>query len=120
MLSSNGGDCEDFSLAKYFTLRALGVADKKLNLTYVKALNLNQAHMVLTYYPSPGAEPLILDNLIQEIRPASRRQDLLPVYSFNGSGLWVAKNRSRGKKVGSSDRLKKWKNILQRLPDGLQ
>ncbi len=118
-LASDGGDCEDFSLAKYFTLMALGFAEQKLNLTYVKALELNQAHMVLTYYSSPGAEPLVLDNLIQEIRPASQRKDLLPVYSFNGSSLWIAKERGRGKMVGSSDRLKKWKGVLQRMPEGL-
>lgn len=118
-IASDGGDCEDFSLAKYFTLKALGVSEKKLNLTYVKALELNQAHMVLTYYSSPAAEPLILDNLIQEIRPASQRKDLMPVYSFNGIGLWIAKKRGRGQMVGSSDRLEKWQGVLQRMPDGL-
>ncbi|MBU1138091.1 MAG: transglutaminase-like cysteine peptidase [Proteobacteria bacterium] len=119
-IASDGGDCEDFSLAKYFTLKALGVSEKKLNLTYVKALELNQAHMVLTYYSSPAAEPLILDNLIQEIRPASQRKDLMPVYSFNGLGLWIAKERGQGQMVGSSDRLTKWQGVLQRMPDGLQ
>ena len=49
-LASDGGDCEDFALAKYFTLKMLGVPEKKLNLTYVKAWKLNQSHMVLTYY----------------------------------------------------------------------
>ncbi len=119
-LASNGGDCEDFSLAKYFTLKALGVSEKKLNLTYVKAVKLNQAHMVLTYYSSPAAEPLVLDNLVQDIRPASQRKDLVPVYSFNGLGLWIAKERGRGQMVGSSDRLTKWQGVLQRMPDGLQ
>ncbi len=119
-ISSRGGDCEDFSIAKYFTLRALGVAESRLNITYVKALKLNQAHMVLTYYERPGAEPLIIDNLIDDILPASQRRDLLPVYSFNASGLWLAKQRGRGKKVGSSSRLARWKSMLQRLPDELQ
>jgi predicted transglutaminase-like cysteine proteinase len=118
-LSTNGGDCEDFSLAKYFTLKALGVDESKLNLTYVKALELNQAHMVLTYYATPRAEPLVLDNLIQDIRPASKRRDLLPVYSFNGSGLWLAKVRGKGQRVGDSDRLKLWQDLLKRMPEGL-
>jgi predicted transglutaminase-like cysteine proteinase len=87
-LTSNGGDCEDLSIAKYFALRELGVADERLRLTYVKALDINQAHMVLTYFPAPDADPLVLDNLIGEIRPAVERPDLLPVYSFNGDGLW--------------------------------
>jgi predicted transglutaminase-like cysteine proteinase len=118
-IASDGGDCEDFSLAKYFTLKAMGVQESKLNLTYVKALSLNQSHMVLTYYEKPGAEPLVLDNLIGEIKPASKRTDLLPVYSFNGSGLWIAKQRGKGQLVGKSDRLSRWQELLDRMPQGL-
>ena len=118
-LASGGGDCEDFSLAKYFTLKKIGVDETKLNMTYVKAIKLRQAHMVLTYYETPAAEPLVLDNLIGTIEPASKRLDLLPVYSFNGVGLWLAKARGKGKMVGESDRLKRWQDLLQRLPEGL-
>lgn len=118
-LGSDGGDCEDFALAKYFTLVALGVPEEKLNLTYVKALRLNQHHMVLTYFSEPGAEPLVLDNLVKEVLPASQRSDLLPIYSFNGTGLWLAKQQKRGKLVGSSNRLKLWQDVLQRLPEGM-
>lgn len=118
-LASGGGDCEDFALAKYFTLKAIGVAEKRLNMTYVKALTLNQAHMVVTYHSTPAAVPLVLDNLVANIEPATKRKDLLPVYSFNGSGLWLAKSRSRGQLVGKSDRLKRWQDLLQRMPEGL-
>lgn len=118
-IASDGGDCEDFSVAKYFTLKAMGIQESKLNLTYVKALSLNQSHMVLTYYEKPGAEPLVLDNLIGEIKPASKRTDLLPVYSFNGSGLWIAKQRGKGQLVGKSDRLSRWQELLDRMPQGL-
>jgi len=118
-LASDGGDCEDFSLAKYFTLKAMGVNEGRLNLTYVKALDLNQAHMVLTYFEVPGEEPLVLDNLINDIKPASQRTDLLPVYSFNGSGLWIAKMRGRGQLIGKSDRLSRWTDLLARMPEGL-
>jgi predicted transglutaminase-like cysteine proteinase len=119
MLATNGGDCEDFSIAKYFTLKLMGMSDKKLNMTYVKALKLNQAHMVVTYYEKPGAEPLVLDNIDKTIKPASQRKDLLPVYSFNGTNLWIAKQRGKGKMVGSSERLGRWKNLLERMPEGL-
>lgn len=115
-LASDGGDCEDFALAKYFTLKMLGVSEKKLNMTYVKAWKLDQAHMVLTYYTTPGAEPLVLDNLINTIKPATQRSDLIPVYSFNGSGLWQAQERGRGNLVGKSDRLKLWNDLLARMP----
>lgn len=119
LLASNGGDCEDFSIGKYFTLKVMGISEEKLNMTYVKALRLNQAHMVITYYEKPGAEPLVLDNLNKLIKPASQRKDLLPVYSFNGTSLWIAKQRGKGKMVGSSDRLGQWKNLLERMPKGL-
>ena len=119
-LISLGGDCEDFSIAKYFTLKAMGIPESKLNLTYVKALRLNQHHMVMTYYRKPGAEPLVLDNLVGVILPASQRTDLLPIYSFNGSALWLAKQRGRGKLVGSSSRLKRWQELLQRMPVGIR
>ena len=118
-LASGGGDCEDFALAKYFTLKVLGIAEEKMNLTYVKAWQINQAHMVITYYQSPGGVPLVLDNLQGAILPADKRPDLLPVYSFNGSGLWLAKERGRGKLVGKSDRLKLWNDLLARMPAGL-
>lgn len=116
-LSTDGGDCEDFSIAKYFTLRALGVPDEKLRITYVKETVIyNQAHMVLAYFPSPDAEPVVLDNINPTILPASRRTDLIPVYSFNGSGLWLAKEQSgRGQSVGGSDRIGHWRDLQARL-----
>lgn len=116
-LGTQGGDCEDFTIAKYFTLKAMGVDEEKLNLTYVKALNLNVHHMVLTYFSSPDAEPLVLDNLISDIKSASHRADLAPIYSFNGTGLWLAKQRGRGKLAGSSSRLQRWQDLIQRMSE---
>ncbi len=118
-LASGGGDCEDFAIAKYFTLKYLGIAEDRMRLTYVKALDLNQAHMVLAYYPAASDEPLILDNLISEILPASSRKDLLPVYSFNGDGLWLAKERGAGRLVGKSDRLSRWQALHKRMREAV-
>lgn len=115
MLATNGGDCEDFSIAKYFTLVEMGVPVNRLKITYVKALSLNQAHMVLTYYPTPGSIPLVLDNLIPEIKSASERRDLVPVYSFNGEGLWLAKELGLGRNVGKSDRVGLWRSLTARI-----
>lgn len=75
-LGSNAGDCEDFTIAKYFSLLELGVSDKKLRLVYVKAITLNQFHMVLAYYSKPSAEPILLDNIDPEIKKASKTQGL--------------------------------------------
>ena len=114
-LITNGGDCEDFSIAKYYTLRQVGVPIEKLSIAYVKALRLNQAHMVLTYYPKPSATPLVLDNLIGEIKPANRRTDLQHVYSFNADNLWLSKKGKRSTLVGTSDQLKPWVQLQSRM-----
>lgn len=114
-LAIGAGDCEDFALAKYFTLTALGVEESRLRLTYVKALKLNQAHMVLTYYAEPDAIPWVLDNLDPGIKPATDRDDLVPVYSFNGMGLWLARQRGQGKPAGGSERLPLWRDMLERM-----
>lgn len=111
----NGGDCEDFSIAKYFTLLQLGVDEDKLRITMVKATTVNQYHMVLAYYATPGSIPLVLDNLDREIKLATQRNDLLPVYSFNGKQLWLNKEKGRGVLAGSSSRLKKWNDLKHRL-----
>jgi predicted transglutaminase-like cysteine proteinase len=114
-LARGQGDCEDYSIAKYFTLKELGVSEKKMRITYVKALKLNQAHMVLTYYSSPRDIPVVLDNLITDIKLATKRTDLMPVYSFNGMGLWIAKARGNGKRVGNANKLNLWEELTQRM-----
>lgn len=112
-LGSNAGDCEDFTIAKYFSLLELGVSDKKLRLVYVKAITLNQFHMVLAYYSTPSAEPVLLDNIDPEIKRASKRRDLLPIYSFNGKNLWLMKSK-KGQLAGKSSRLSLWNDLRAR------
>lgn len=114
-LGMQAGDCEDFTIAKYFTLRELGVPDEKLRLVYVKALTLNQHHMVLAYYHKPTSIPVLLDNIDKELKPASKRNDLLPIYSFNAENLWLSKEKGRGVLVGGSSRLSLWTDLNDRL-----
>lgn len=113
-IGSAAGDCEDFSIAKYFSLLELGIDDSRLRLVYVKALNLNQFHMVVAYYPTPSSIPLLLDNLDREIKPATKRTDLLPIYSFNGSKLWLMKQKGQGQLAGQASRLSVWNDLRQR------
>ncbi len=108
-----GGDCEDFAIIKYFTLVALGIPTDALRITYVTSLVLHQPHMVLSYYATPEAEPLILDSLEPNIVPASQRRDLKPVYSFNGDGLWLAKQR--GQNALGPNTLGKWDELMKRM-----
>lgn len=113
-LRIGAGDCEDFAIAKYFSLRQLGVPSEKLRITYVKALTRNQAHMVLTFYASSSAEPWVLDNLIDDIRPASQRKDLLPVYAFNAEGLYLP-GANGGKRSSDSKKLSRWQDVLKKM-----
>jgi predicted transglutaminase-like cysteine proteinase len=114
-LDRGQGDCEDYAIAKYFSLLAIGMPTSKLRMVYVRAQiggpqGAVQAHMVLAYYAAPGAEPMILDNLITELRPASRRPDLVPVFSFNSEGLWQGVGpQSAGDPTA---RLSRWREVL--------
>ena len=114
-IARDAGDCEDFAIAKYFTLKAMGMDVTKLRITYVKAQSPNQAHMVLAYYASAGAEPLILDNLNRLIKPASQRPDLRPVYSFNAEALWLSRTRNEQIRTGHPAQLKQWREMVARL-----
>lgn len=110
------GDCEDFAIAKYMTLLMLGINNQHLRLIYVRyktGATAPIAHMVLGYYPQPTEEPLILDNMISSVRPASMRTDLTPVFSFNSDGLWAG-----GATTSSADptaRLSRWRDVLERM-----
>jgi predicted transglutaminase-like cysteine proteinase len=110
-------DCEDYAIAKYFTLAAMGVPHRKLRLVYVRAALAGpggtvQPHMVLAYYPSPEADPLVLDNLITELQPANRRQDLSPIFSFNADGLWEGVGLVPVAGAGPTERLSRWRDVL--------
>jgi predicted transglutaminase-like cysteine proteinase len=125
LLGRGQGDCEDLAIAKYFSLKDTGVDIAKLRLVYVRALintptgQESQAHMVLAYYPTPLSEPLVLDNLIADIRPASQRNDLQPVFSFNHEFLWQGVS---GNGPGSGGKqLTRWEDLQKRaIEEGIQ
>lgn len=113
------GDCEDYAILQYVSLRQAGISDDRLRLIYVNARiggprsNITQAHMVLGYYATPTSEPLILDSLIANIRPASERTDLAPVFSFNSEGLWAGGATSPA--ASATARLSRWRNVLEKI-----
>lgn len=112
------GDCEDFAIAKYFTLTSLGVDPNKLRLMYVRQLTVNQPHMVLIYFENLKETPFVLDNFNTKVLPASKRRDLKPIYSFNAQGLWLAKAKGLGRKVNNSKGVSAWNNLVQRIEEG--
>lgn len=119
-LIQDAGDCEEFAIAKYLTLSRMGIPEDAMRITYVRAQTLNQPHMVLAWYPAPDAEPLILDNIEPRILPAGERPDLTPVYSFNGTTLWLARTRKEQVISGSATQLEQWQNLRRRLDEILR
>lgn len=119
-LSKGKGDCEDFTTAKYFTLLNAGVANDQLRLIYVKAKiggatsRVTQPHMVLAYYDAPEADPLVLDNLISDLRPAPRRPDLQPIFSFNRQSIWQGGANGNGAAPDGAVHISHWQGLLAR------
>lgn len=120
-LGRGAGDCEDFVIAKYFTLKELGVSTDKLYFTYVYA-NLGgsrQAHMVLSFFENRNSIPLILDNLTTRISIATSRKDLKPVYSFNADSLFLAKQQGLGQLVpNGNQKNKNWIALQNKMKKG--
>jgi predicted transglutaminase-like cysteine proteinase len=115
-LGKGAGDSEDYVIGKYYSLIAIGVSARKLRFIYVRLQAHGRtageavAHMILGYYPEASAVPLVLDNLVPEILPASQRTDLTPVFSFAADGIDV-------KSVGARPmgRLSRWRDLLSRM-----
>jgi predicted transglutaminase-like cysteine proteinase len=74
-LATNAGDCEDVTMAKYFSLIELGIPSKKLRLMCVTVTRLREAQMVPAYYKTRTSMPLVLDNINKQILPATQRHD---------------------------------------------
>lgn len=118
-LGTGAGDCEDYAIAKYVSLRAMGVPDSKLRIMYVRALSVNEPHMVLLYVEAENAVPKVLDNLNPKLMPATRRLDLKPIYGFNAEGLWLAKAQGLGRKVDGKTGGSNWQDLLNRIEKGM-
>lgn len=82
-----GGDCEDFVITKYFSLRALGYGIDELRVVVVQDTNLRVPHAVLAV--ASADDIWILDNQVQQVR---RHRDIVhyaPVYSINDRQWWL-------------------------------
>ncbi|QDF28246.1 transglutaminase-like cysteine peptidase [Halarcobacter anaerophilus] len=89
-LSVGAGDSEDYAIAKYFSLRKLGIPRSKLKITSVILTNpekryrsRREPHLVLAYYHKPGATAIVLDNINKKLKLATKRTDLIPLYTNN-------------------------------------
>lgn len=110
-LETNGGDCEDFAIAKMILLNDLIKKKENLKLVYTLVENDPDAHMVLIYHED-NEDPLVLDNIVKEILPISERKDLNPVYAINQNlDLWLVKDNKLTKIRENTDS-KKFSDLL--------
>ncbi len=90
---SRSGDCEDYAIVKYVSLRQLGVPARRLRLVVVQDELRQLAHAVLAVYLDDTA--LILDNLTNAVLPHERVAHYAPYYSVNESARWAHVASSR-------------------------
>ena len=112
LMQRGDGDCEDFAIAKYLTLRDSGVDDSRLQIVYGRLATSRENHMVLAYF---GAVILILDNIMDAIFTLQERSDLVPVLGFNHSGLWIFRRGEPELLTRNSNRLARWRELRERM-----
>jgi len=81
------GDCEDYAIAKFYALRDSGVSTDQMRVVALMDLNLGLGHAILVVYVD--GTPMVLDNQIQKVVPASSIKHYKPVYSVNDTGWWL-------------------------------
>lgn len=84
---SRNGDCEDYAIAKFMSLRALGFDDRGLRIVVLRDLNLRLYHAILVVYHR--GEALVLDNQVQNVVPAASISHYRPIYSLNEHNWWL-------------------------------
>ena len=84
---TRGGDCEDFAIAKYASLRALGVPEERLRITILQDTQKGIPHAVLALYTDNDV--LILDNQIKSVRSSSSIGHYKPIFSINRHAWWL-------------------------------
>lgn len=89
---ANFGDCEDFAIIKYMSLRKLGFEESELRVVAVKDLNLKVGHAVLVVFwldpKSKKKRALLLDNQIKKVVDARAVRHYQPIFSINKDNWW--------------------------------
>ena len=83
----NGGDCEDYAITKFFSLKWLGFKPKKVRLVVLQDTNLRIPHAVLAVFFE--GDILILDNQSQEVTSHRKIVHYVPLYSVNEEEWWL-------------------------------
>ena len=93
-LSSAGGDCEDYVIAKMYSLKMLGIPTENMYMSAVKEKFTGGDHMVLALHVDKNSSFLLLDNLSTKVLPISTRVDLNLLFMFNEFGFYKLKNNN--------------------------
>ncbi|MCT7603946.1 transglutaminase-like cysteine peptidase [Aliarcobacter butzleri] len=110
------GDCEDYVIAKYFTLLELGVKKENLYPAIVKVEGSASLHLVLLYVEDKNKSPLVLDNLSFKILPFSKRTDLTPIAAFNEIDSYTLTREKFLQKANVDwGKENKWEKLLNRV-----
>lgn len=88
------GDCEDYAIIKYFTLKEMGVDPQSMRIVVLRDTIRNLAHAVLVVYSNGDA--YVLDNLSNIVLSHRRISNYSPQYSVNEFGRWA---HIKGKKA---------------------
>ncbi|NQY20981.1 MAG: transglutaminase-like cysteine peptidase, partial [Campylobacteraceae bacterium] len=117
-LINGKGDCEDYVIAKYFSLLEVGIKKEKLYFSVVKVKGEKTEHMVLLYIDNKKQTPLVLDNLSFKVLALNKRKDLKTKFIFNEINSYLLKNYLLNKKVRINWKDdNKWKTLLTRVYD---
>ena len=81
------GDCEDYAIVKFLSLRALGIPSNSMRIVVVQDLNLKIAHAILAIYVRDKV--LVLDNQIKKVVEAKKIRHYRPIFSLNEEGWWL-------------------------------
>ena len=115
-LINGRGDCEDYAIAKYFTLLEAGVSKDKLFLAVVQVKNATNYHMILLYIENKKSMPLVLDNLSFKVVPFNIRKKLEAKFIFNEKEAFLLKNKKIHKRVKINwGKVDKWQDLLNRV-----
>lgn len=115
-LINGKGDCEDYAIAKYFTLLEAGIPKEKLFLSVVKVKGEANYHMILLYIENKKSTPLVLDNLSFKVIPFNIRKKLEPKFIFNEFGAYTLKDKKIYKKARINwGKINKWQKLLNRV-----
>lgn len=84
---AKGGDCEDFAIAKYFSLVRLGFPAQDLRILVVSDTATHGFHAVLA--ARLDGMVWLLDNFTADVVPLESKPQYQPVYSLNAQGWWM-------------------------------